>query len=171
MQDGTDPDPYVKLYLLPDPQKTSKRKTKAARRTCNPTYNEMVAVTLPIWWSDHSWSAKSQTGSQHTYHPIRTFSTGVDIPRLNQHTTPGCVKRWWCSINVHIHWSPSLAFLHPLYPHMWHIHMCIHPIHTWICAYDKKTMANSYILKYSEIFLPDSVWLQPYLGSQSSLVT
>lgn len=42
LQDGTDPDPYVKLYLLPDPQKTSKRKTKAARRTCNPTYNEMV---------------------------------------------------------------------------------------------------------------------------------
>ncbi len=42
LQDGTDPDPYVKLYLLPDPQKISKRKTKAARRTCNPTYNEMV---------------------------------------------------------------------------------------------------------------------------------
>uniref|UniRef100_A0A8D0D8X9 Phosphatidylinositol-4-phosphate 3-kinase catalytic subunit type 2 beta n=1 Tax=Sander lucioperca TaxID=283035 RepID=A0A8D0D8X9_SANLU len=42
LQDGTDPDPYVKLYLLPDPQKTSKRKTKAARRTCNPTYNQMV---------------------------------------------------------------------------------------------------------------------------------
>ncbi|RVE72868.1 hypothetical protein OJAV_G00043190 [Oryzias javanicus] len=42
LQDGTDPDPYVKLYLLPDPQKMSKRKTKAARRTCNPTYNEML---------------------------------------------------------------------------------------------------------------------------------
>uniref|UniRef100_A0A6Q2XV68 Phosphatidylinositol-4-phosphate 3-kinase n=1 Tax=Esox lucius TaxID=8010 RepID=A0A6Q2XV68_ESOLU len=42
VSDGTDPDPYVKLYLLPDPQKTSKRKTKAARRTCNPTYNEML---------------------------------------------------------------------------------------------------------------------------------
>uniref|UniRef100_A0A8C8HR69 Phosphatidylinositol-4-phosphate 3-kinase n=1 Tax=Oncorhynchus tshawytscha TaxID=74940 RepID=A0A8C8HR69_ONCTS len=42
VSDGTDPDPYVKLYLLPDPQKTGKRKTKAARRTCNPTYNEML---------------------------------------------------------------------------------------------------------------------------------
>uniref|UniRef100_A0A8P4KJT8 Phosphatidylinositol-4-phosphate 3-kinase n=1 Tax=Dicentrarchus labrax TaxID=13489 RepID=A0A8P4KJT8_DICLA len=48
VSDGTDPDPYVKLYLLPDPQKTSKRKTKAARRTCNPTYNEMVVTSLPV---------------------------------------------------------------------------------------------------------------------------
>lgn len=42
LQDGNDPDPYVKTYLLPDPQKTTKRKTKVARKTCNPTYNEMV---------------------------------------------------------------------------------------------------------------------------------
>lgn len=49
LQDGSDPDPYVKLYLLPDPQKTSKKKTRAARRTCNPTYNQMVASSSSSW--------------------------------------------------------------------------------------------------------------------------
>ncbi|KAM9675924.1 LOW QUALITY PROTEIN: phosphatidylinositol 4-phosphate 3-kinase C2 domain-containing subunit beta-like [Dama dama] len=42
LQDGNDPDPYVKIYLLPDPQKTTKKKTKVARKTCNPAYNEML---------------------------------------------------------------------------------------------------------------------------------
>lgn len=51
IQDGNDPDPYVKIYLLPDPQKTTKRKTKVARKTCNPTYNEMVWLTA---WSPQS---------------------------------------------------------------------------------------------------------------------
>lgn len=47
--DGADPNPYVKMYLLPDPQKTSKRKTKVSRKTRNPTYNEMVITTIAQW--------------------------------------------------------------------------------------------------------------------------
>ncbi|KAF4798413.1 phosphatidylinositol 4-phosphate 3-kinase C2 domain-containing subunit alpha isoform X4 [Turdus rufiventris] len=41
-EDGADPNPYVKTYLLPDTHKTSKRKTKISRKTRNPTFNEMA---------------------------------------------------------------------------------------------------------------------------------
>ncbi|XP_026562292.1 phosphatidylinositol 4-phosphate 3-kinase C2 domain-containing subunit alpha isoform X1 [Pseudonaja textilis] len=43
--DGADPNPYVKTYLLPDTHKTSKRKTKISRKTRNPTFNEMLVYS------------------------------------------------------------------------------------------------------------------------------
>ena len=36
-------DPYLKLYLLPDPDKETKRKTRIARKTLSPTFNETVS--------------------------------------------------------------------------------------------------------------------------------
>ncbi|XP_007515908.2 phosphatidylinositol 4-phosphate 3-kinase C2 domain-containing subunit alpha [Erinaceus europaeus] len=43
--DGADPNPYVKTYLLPDTHKASKRKTKISRKTRNPTFNEMLVYS------------------------------------------------------------------------------------------------------------------------------
>lgn len=40
-------DPYVKLYLLPDPIKATKLKTKIARKTLNPTFNETLLYSIP----------------------------------------------------------------------------------------------------------------------------
>lgn len=37
-----EPSAYVKVYLLPDPTKATKRKTKVVRRNCHPTFMEMV---------------------------------------------------------------------------------------------------------------------------------
>ncbi len=42
-REGSDTaDPYAKLYLLPDPSKSTKMKTKISKKTLNPTYNETV---------------------------------------------------------------------------------------------------------------------------------
>ena len=38
-------DPYVKMYLLPDKSKHSKRKTDVKQKTLNPVFNE----TMQVW--------------------------------------------------------------------------------------------------------------------------
>jgi phosphatidylinositol-4-phosphate 3-kinase len=43
---GQEPSPYVKVYLLPDQSKVTKRKTKVIRRNCHPTFMEMVSSTM-----------------------------------------------------------------------------------------------------------------------------
>ena len=47
-QQETPPSSYVKVYLLPDPQKHTKRKTRVVKRNANPTFMEMVCLCETI---------------------------------------------------------------------------------------------------------------------------
>lgn len=40
------PDPYVKLYLLPDRHKDTKRKTAIVKDNCNPIFDEQFEYTV-----------------------------------------------------------------------------------------------------------------------------
>ncbi|XP_048779556.2 phosphatidylinositol 4-phosphate 3-kinase C2 domain-containing subunit alpha-like isoform X2 [Ostrea edulis] len=42
------PSPYVKVYLLPDPEKQSKRKTKIFKHSTHPTYNEVIEYKMSL---------------------------------------------------------------------------------------------------------------------------
>jgi phosphatidylinositol-4-phosphate 3-kinase len=42
------PSPYVKTYLLPDPEKQSKRKTKIIKHSTHPTYNEVIEYRMSL---------------------------------------------------------------------------------------------------------------------------
>lgn len=39
-------DPYVKIYLLPDKSKHSKKKTEIRKKTLNPVYNQTIKVRM-----------------------------------------------------------------------------------------------------------------------------
>lgn len=43
---GQEPSPYVKLYLLPDPHKKTKRKTKVVKKSCHPTFMEPITYRM-----------------------------------------------------------------------------------------------------------------------------
>ena len=42
LPDGQEPSAYVKIYLLPDPNKVTKRKTKVVRKNNHPSFMERV---------------------------------------------------------------------------------------------------------------------------------
>ncbi|XP_063635795.1 phosphatidylinositol 4-phosphate 3-kinase C2 domain-containing subunit alpha [Cydia splendana] len=45
---GIPPNPYVKVYLVPDPTKETKRKTRVLKRNSHPSFMEMLEYRLPI---------------------------------------------------------------------------------------------------------------------------
>lgn len=44
LETGQAPDPYVKVYVRPDVQSFSKRKTQVKRATQHPTFNQEVLI-------------------------------------------------------------------------------------------------------------------------------
>ncbi|GBP48241.1 Phosphatidylinositol 4-phosphate 3-kinase C2 domain-containing subunit alpha [Eumeta japonica] len=45
---GLPPNPYVKVYLMPDPTKETKRKTRVLKRNSHPSFMEMLEYRLPM---------------------------------------------------------------------------------------------------------------------------
>ncbi|XP_050681509.1 phosphatidylinositol 4-phosphate 3-kinase C2 domain-containing subunit alpha isoform X2 [Leptidea sinapis] len=45
---GAPPNPYVKVYLVPDPSKETKRKTRVLKRNSHPSFMEMLEYRLPM---------------------------------------------------------------------------------------------------------------------------
>ena len=95
-------DPYVKLYLLPDPIKVTKRKTKIARKTLNPTYNETL-VYEDISWREIRKRKLQVTLWDHDYVGENDFLGGVlidlaevDLDQRNAdwHNLRDLRKRW-----------------------------------------------------------------------------
>lgn len=46
MSNTQEPSTYVKVYLLPDDSKSTKRKTKVIKRNCHPSFMEMVRKSI-----------------------------------------------------------------------------------------------------------------------------
>jgi len=44
LPDGSAPSAHAEFYLLPDPYEVSRRKTRTAPKTSDPTYNEIVST-------------------------------------------------------------------------------------------------------------------------------
>lgn len=97
-EDGTDPNPYVKTYLLPDPHKTSKRKTKISRKTRNPTFNEMVRksrISLPLFIFYISFYSSCQVqGACEQLTQIRTWSITRTDPLLTTSSSSTAGVQW-----------------------------------------------------------------------------
>lgn len=90
-------DPYVKLYLLPDPIKATKLKTKIARKTLNPTFNETLLYSMPEM--EVRQRHLQVTVLDHDYVGENEFLGGVLID-LSQAELKTSVARWYALTDI-----------------------------------------------------------------------
>ncbi|GAB6033726.1 hypothetical protein CHUAL_013838 [Chamberlinius hualienensis] len=91
------PDTYVKTYLVPDPSKSTKRKTKTIYRNCHPTYMEMMTYPSDLETVKHRILQVSVW--HHGIMSENTFLGAVAI-RLNQLTLKVQTTNWYQLGNV-----------------------------------------------------------------------
>lgn len=48
LEGSISPNCYAKTYLLPDPHKQTKRKTRVVRQSCHPTFMELIVYRIPL---------------------------------------------------------------------------------------------------------------------------
>lgn len=89
---GQEPSTYVKVYLQPDPTKATKRKTKVVRRSCHPSFMEMVSLNALLFmqilkptyvqWNvlKHKANAIGMSGKK-LKPPLRTMPAGEILSR------------------------------------------------------------------------------------------
>ena len=90
-------DPYVKLYLLPDPIKATKLKTRIARRTLNPTYNETLCYSISE--REARQRLLQVTVLDHDYVGENEFLGGV-LMDLSQAELKKSVARWYTLTDI-----------------------------------------------------------------------
>ncbi|XP_065184549.1 titin homolog isoform X2 [Sycon ciliatum] len=90
---GTVADPYIKLYLLPDKNKATKRKTKAKKRTLDPRFDETLSIKMneselrdrTLWlsvWDNHTLSRNTFLGE------VRLKMASVDFAEESPREIP-----------------------------------------------------------------------------------
>ncbi|XP_054261584.1 phosphatidylinositol 4-phosphate 3-kinase C2 domain-containing subunit beta-like [Macrosteles quadrilineatus] len=95
---GQEPSTYVKVYLLPDPHKQTKRKTKVIRRSCHPSFMEMLEYRMPLEIVQHR--VLQATVWNHDPLQENEFLGGVSLPLESLDLGRETVQ-WYGLGNVH----------------------------------------------------------------------
>lgn len=95
-QDNVEPNAYVKLYLVPDPNKFTKRKTKVVRKNSHPTFMEMIVYRMPLVAFENR---VLQASVWHQDHLQENTFLGVVLIRLDDYDLRSENKHWFILTN------------------------------------------------------------------------
>lgn len=83
-------DPYVKCYLLPDPSKKTKRRTKVKKKNLNPEFNQTFAYKIP-----HNELAKRTLEITVWDHDVGTSNDFIGGVHMGIRSKGSLLKQWF----------------------------------------------------------------------------